>query len=154
METHSLDVSMPAISWPALSFSQGLIYLGYSLETETTRLGLKKRFFDGMLLVDSAGREFRVAGAEKVRMLPPRKKWLVGDLLGLLTGNPRYAVRLRLAVEEPRLLQASEVKAMVFRAISGEASWEAMVDLDDFKADLARAGGIGDVFRICNEYHL
>lgn len=153
MKHPSLEGNVAAIKWPALSFSQGLISLEYSLETHASRLGLRNRFFDGMLLIDSSGRLFRVAEAEKVRLLPPRLKLFVGDLLGVLTGNPRYAIRLRLVEEQPRILSADEIKTMVFEAVRREPSWEAMVDADEFKVELAKSRTVDDIFAIFGRYN-
>jgi len=131
--------------FPVLSFSyDGLVYALDSLEpiTQCTKLGFKDGFYRGLLLVDSERFSYRVLDARRVRTLPPRR---FGDLLELLTGNPRWQVEF---IFEPGAspISLEDVKSLIASSFKKQAGyWEEMTDLESFRDQVMRASSMEEV---------
>lgn len=152
MKSHLPDANAGAIRWPAVTLSQGILRVTQALDTTATSVGLRNRAFDHMLLIDSEGKEYRVCGAERMRMLLPRGSHLISDLLGILSGNPRFVVRLKLSDERPRFLSASQLKEMILNLGTLQPATSPAPDVGDLRRDIVEATTISDVFAALGRY--
>ncbi len=113
------------IRFPVLSFGTdgSLLALG-SLDriTRCTKQGYKNGFYNGLLLIDADGDEFRVVNAQRVRTLPPKN---FGEFLGSISGNPRWQVELEF---EPGFSRVSfdEIKRLILNAFEKDRTWDGM----------------------------
>ena len=144
----------PSMSFPALTFSSGILGTIQSLEgiSRCTALGFKKGFYEDLILVDSASNKFHVIGAKKISNLPLRFK--VGDLLGLLAGNRRWLVEPIFDSSTVRL-SIEDVKQLIRRCFADEDDyWEEMGDFEVFRDKIWAATSIGEIFAIFREFHV
>ncbi len=144
-------VVQPAIQFPALSFSQGLVGVITSLETQCTKLGFKRGYYKNLTLVDSAGNQFHVVGARKIRRLPFRFRF--GDFLEFLGGNPRWEVELIFEPTSSRIT-ADEVKNLLFRSFRKDRYfWSEMCDFEEFRDRIKSASSIEQIFGAFKEFN-
>lgn len=146
---------MSVANFPVLTFSQNLVRREESMSdlTKCTRVALKKRFYDGLKLIDSQGLRFDVIGAKKIRLLPPKPQF--GHILDYMTGNFRYQVELLFAPGTPVHISLEEVKKLIFDSFKKEKySWQAMIDFDEFRDKVAAAKSLDELFAVFNEYHV
>jgi hypothetical protein len=139
--------SPESIRFPALTSSQGLIHVINSLEaiSQCTRLGFKSGYFKNLLLIDSSGNRFQIVGAKKVRTV---FNFNFGELLGLVTGNPRWQVDPIFAPGSTRISLA-EVKNLIADSFEREkGSWEEMSDFEEFEKKIEQAESLDQVFAV------
>jgi hypothetical protein len=142
------------IRFPALSFSRdGLLYALDSLDriSQATKRGVETGFYRNLTLIDSDATRFRVVDAQRVRTLPPRG---FGDILGLLSGNPRWQVQLIFAADSQRV-SMQEVKRLILDAFRKQSEdWDAMMDFEEFRQRIEDAASVDRVFASFREFHL
>ena len=80
-------------------------------------------------MVDSASNRFQVIGAKKIRTIVG---FSFGNLLGLLSGNPKWEVELTLA--QPSRISLEEVRKLISNSFrEHEDYWEEMTDFEEFR---------------------
>jgi len=149
----SISSESSAIQFPALSFSQGLISVVTALEKTSycTRLGFKKGYYKNLTLVDSAGKQFHVVGARKIRRLPFRLTF--GDFLELLSWNPRWEVEL---IFDPNCssITLEQVKKLIFSSFRKEKYlWNEMCDFEEFRERINAATLLEHIFGAFKEFN-
>ena len=141
------------IRFPVLSFGTdgSLLALG-SLDriTRCTKQGYKNGFYNGLLLIDADGDEFRVVNAQRVRTLPPKN---FGEFLGSISGNPRWQVELEF---EPGFSRVSfdEIKRLILNAFEKDRTWDEMPDFETFRDQIATSPSLERVFAVFKTFNL
>jgi len=141
------------IRFPVLSFGTdgSLLALG-SLDriTRCTKQGYKNGFYNGLLLIDADGDEFRVVNAQRVRTLPPKN---FGEFLGSISGNPRWQVELEF---EPGFSRVSfdEIKRLILNAFEKDRTWDGMPDFETFRDQIATSPSLERVFTVFKTFNL
>jgi hypothetical protein len=141
------------IRFPVLSFGTdgSLLALG-SLDriTRCTKQGYKNGFYNGLLLIDADGDEFRVVNAQRVRTLPPKN---FGEFLGSISGNPRWQVELEF---EPGFSRVSfdEIKRLILNAFEKDRTWDGMPDFETFRDQIATSPSLERVFAVFKTFNL
>ena len=132
-----------AIEYPVMCFGDDLAEVLLN-EEELTICGRsdlgKKGWFDGLQLVDSAGRRYRVVKAKKLHAIGPF--W--GFRLFL---SQRIKVDLGLElIDDPTPLEA--VKQLLWRASAEWRGWESAGVDDELRDAAKRASTVADLIRI------
>jgi hypothetical protein len=123
--------SLESISFPALTFNRGWLLAVDSADclSRSSRLGFKRRYWEDLVVVDSASNRFQVIGAKKIRTIVG---FSFGNLLGLLSGNPKWEVELTLA--QPSRISLEEVRKLISNSFrEHEDYWEEMTDFEEFR---------------------
>jgi len=117
--------------------------------SRSSRSGFKRGLHRSLVLVDSAGNQFQVVGAEKVRTLVDG----LGSLLGLLTGNPSLQVELIFAPAGS--ISLDDLKKLITEAFEKhEDYWEEMSGFEQFRDRVGGATSLQQVFAAFKEFHL
>jgi hypothetical protein len=143
----------PSIRFPALSFSHGLINVIHSLDalSQTNKLGLKRGYHKDLILVDSAGDQFQVMGARRIRTLPFRLTF--GDFLEFLGANPRLQVELIFRPGSSRIT-VDELKNLILGSFKREKYyWEEMTDFEEFRRSIESADSVQEIFDAFSEFN-
>jgi hypothetical protein len=110
-----------------------------------TRLGYQRGWYDGLLIVDSVGHGFRIAGAKKKRVVVSNGR----ELFGLLTGNAHWEVELVPTAEGKIHFPFQEIKNRLLKILKTDRGhWEEMSDLETFESELRRAENFQTLFAI------
>ena len=139
--------------FPALSFSHGLINVIHSLDalSQTNKLGLKRGYHKDLILVDSAGDQFHVVGARKIRTLP--FKLTFRDFLEFLGANPRLQVELIFRPGSSRIT-VEELKKLILGSFKREKYyWEEMTDFEEFRNRIESATSVEQIFGAFKEFN-
>jgi len=142
------------IQFPALILGRGLVVVIPSLDviSRCTALGFKKRWYDGLILIDSDARRFNVVRARKLRGLPYELTFR--DFLGLLDGNPRWQVELVFAPDPPKI-SFEQIEAIIQESFKRERNfWESMSDFEEFEGRVAGANSLEQIFAAFKEFNL
>jgi hypothetical protein len=143
----------PTIRFPALSFSHGLINVVHSLDvlSQTNKLGLKGGYYKGLTLVDTAGDQFHVLGARKIRTLP--FKVTFRDFLEFLGANPRLQVELIFRPGSSQIT-VEELKTLILGSFKREKYyWEEMSDFEEFRDRIESAASVDEIFSAFKEFN-
>jgi hypothetical protein len=143
----------PSIRFPALSFSHGMINVIHSLDelSQCNKLGFKRGYYKDLTLVDSAGDQFHVVGARKIRTLP--FKLTFSDFLAFLGANPRWEVELIFRPGSSRM-PMDELKKLIFRSFKREKDyWEEMTDFEEFQVRIESATSVEQTFEAFKEFN-
>jgi len=148
------ETSEQSIRFPAFSFSQGLVTVIKSLDeiNECRKLGFRKGYYKGLTLVDSAGNEFRVVGARKIKTLP--FKFTFRDFLELLGANPRWQIELKFG-SDFRGISLEETKKLILDSFRKEKYfWEEMCDFEEFRERIQSAPTLEHIFGAFREFNM
>jgi hypothetical protein len=141
-----------SIRLPTLSFAKDSLLAIDSLDllTRPSKLAVRRRFYEHLLLVDSALNGFRVTSCKKLRTLIPFR---FGMLLEWLFGNPRWQVEL--TFDSGRKVTLDEVKHGIAADFERNAEiWQEMCDFEEFEAKVLAADSIDEVFGVFREFHV
>jgi hypothetical protein len=126
------------MNFPLLAFNQGILQLEDDDEDLTTCSpgALKKGgWYDGLFLVDSDGRSYKIKGARKLHR--------VGGLL-LWMFNPR--IRVELEVGEESTISLEDVKQRVRSNLRSWHGWESGGNEDEIRAEVDAATTFRELF--------
>jgi len=129
----SADVKTELLRYPVLRLSKGMIFPARNVEelTQCTMTALRNGFFNGLILIDSDGKKFRISGARKLRG--------VGPFFGFnIFLNQRVEVALMASGPEESV-DTEEVRRPVLGALRGKQGWDSTDDSDDLLACVDQA---------------
>ena len=141
-----------AMSFPALSFSRGLVLLIDSTDniTRCTKLGLKKGFYQDLVVVDSNSYRFQAVDAREVRRL--RFKFSLRGFLSFLDRNPDLEIEIFFE-SSPAKMSVEEVKKMIFNSFRREKHlWEEMSDFEEFQNQISAVASLEQIFAIFQNF--
>jgi hypothetical protein len=146
MSPSALDAS--TMAFPVLSFSKGVVLVTRSAEELTTcrKAGLNRGWFDTLLVVDSAGRGWSMAGARKMHGV------------GLLWGynvflNQKIRVEL-LCARGPFDVSVEDVRGRVLKSLDSWPGWEAAGDSEELRDAITVARSIPEMISTLEHHQL
>jgi hypothetical protein len=102
------------------------------------------------VLIDSNSNKFQVVDAQKVRTV---MKFKFGELLGLVTGNPRWQVQLIFAPGTTKI-SLDEVKSLISNSFKKEKYlWEEMSDFEEFQEEVVQASSLDQILAIFKKFN-
>jgi hypothetical protein len=141
------------MKFPALWFSESLVEVVDSLSglTECTRLGFKSGFYKDLVLIDSNSNKFQVVDAQKVRTV---MKFKFRELLGLVTGNPRWQIQLIFAPGTTKI-SLDELKSLISNSFKKEKYlWEEMSDFEELQEEVLQASSLDQILAIFKKFNV
>jgi len=144
-----------AMRFPAIAFSQNLVntLASNSALRRTTRVGLKKGYYDALILVDSTGKRFDISGAQIVRTIP--RPFSFAGLFDVLSGDGYPEVEPIVSAKSPTTISLNEVKDRILDSFETERhSWEPIGDIREIRDRIQRAISLEQVFSILRELHV
>lgn len=140
----SANQLIASLEYPVLAFAQGTVFPKRSADevTRCTKVALKKGYFSGQVLIDSAGTILKIKGARKLHGIGPF--WGYNFFL-----NQRLRVEL-ITEESPSSLDIDETKKKVLKALRGPL-WNAGADVPELVLKVKNAKSIAEVARIVTD---
>lgn len=138
-------VTVDAISFPILCFSQGLTLVMDTLNELTTcnKTALNNGYFDSMSIVDSSSTEYKICGARKLRGVGP----FGGYNLFL---NQRIEVALQFG-EQSVQVSLEEIKQKVLRSFKQWHGWSSRGDFSELTERVQNAGSYEELIQLLRE---
>ena len=133
------DVKADLLRYPVLEFAKGMVFPARRVEEleQCTKPALRSGFFNDLLLIDSSGKSWKIAGARKLRG--------VGPVFGFnVFLNQRIQVALTASGPE-QIVGVEEVRRLVLSAIRGKQEWNSTEDSDELVAIVDRAQSISEI---------
>jgi len=140
------------ISFPALTFNEGWLGAVESLDrlTRPSRLGVKRGFYEGLVVVDSNLHRFKVVKAEKVRTAFDLS---FRTLLRLIGGNLIWQMEVTFGT--PSRIPLEEVQRLISDCFQKNGDyWDEMSDFEEFRYQVMAAKSLEQVFSAFREFHL
>ena len=129
-------------SYPVLCFNQGIMEIMPNEDTLTTsnKLGLRRAWYKGLLVIDTHGTTCKVRDAKKLHGVG----WFGGYNLFL---NQR--IKVELVFEGPPFqMSVEEVRQRVLDSFKRWSGWKTRDDFDELKAAIEHAPSIPEVIRL------
>jgi hypothetical protein len=133
------NVRTDLLRYPVLRLSKGMVFPARNAEelTQCTVTAMRNGFFNGLILIDSAGKKFRISGARKLRG--------VGPLFGFnVFLNRKIEVALTAAGPEESV-DTEEVRRLVLGALRGKQAWSSADDSDELLARVEQAQSVSKI---------
>ncbi len=134
--------NLDAIKFPVLCFAHNIVRVKQNADdlTTCTKVALRNKFFDNMLLVEMGGKGYKVKKAKKLCGVGPF--WGYNIFL-----NQKIKVGL-LFEDEPFQVSLDEVKARIFQSFKKRHGWSTRDDFEELKDRVKNAGSISEIAQL------
>jgi hypothetical protein len=135
---------MPAtdLVFPVICFNQGIFEIMEDFDKLTTcnKLGLKRGWYNRLLIIDSLGKSIRVKSARKLHG--------VGRFWGY-TVSLNQRIKVELTYDgEPFQMTVEEVRKHVRASLNTWDGWEERIGFDEWKVSILKASTIAEIIRL------
>ena len=128
--------------FPVICFSQGIFEVMEDLGKLTTcnTLGLKRGWYDGLLIIDSLGKSVLVKSARKLHGVG--RFWGYNIFL-----NQRIKVELTYE-GKPFQTTVEDVRKRVLDSLSTWEGWQEQINFEEWKASFEKASTVAKIIRL------
>jgi hypothetical protein len=136
------EINVAAIQFPVLCFAQSIVRVKQNPDelTTCTKVALRNKFFDNMLIVEMGGKGYKVKGAKKLRGVGPF--WGYNIFL-----NQKVKVDL-LFEGKPFQVSLDEVKERIFQSFKTRQGWSTRDDFEELRDRVKNAGSISEIAQL------
>lgn len=130
------------LTFPVVCIYRGTIFTSSAVDalTRTTTAALRGGLFNGLRIVDSAGKEYTVKNARKLHGIGPL--WGFNIFLN-------RTVRVDIEIDDNvKTLNVDEVRRLVLRDFRNWHGWESRGDFDELKAAVEMASTVAEIIRM------